>query len=384
MISEKDMEFVADFLECVATKVSLMAERIGANFPSASNGDGTWDALGEKSNVANWTSGFWPGMMWLMYIKTGDSKYRTIAEKCEERMDEALCAKFDELHHDVGFMWILSSVASYKLTGNEVSKKRALHAATILAGRYNHYAKFIRAWDFGSIGGAIIDCMMNIQLLYWASEETKDPRFAQIATAHATTAMNHFVRPDGSVNHIVEFDPETGDVVNVPRGQGYAEGSSWSRGQAWALYGFVLAYINSGRTEFLDTAKRVAHYFIANITEGELPLVDFRAPAEPVYYDASAAAIAACGLIEISKTVGEYESIMYENATIKLLRALEKDCNFGKEKLCVLQRSSGAYHMPKGIHLPWIFGDYYLLEALMKLYGNDGSFSLHKNERQKI
>ena len=159
----------------------------------------------------------------------------------------------------MGFMFLPTAVADYKLTGNARSRKTALHAANLLAGRFNPAGGFIRAWnqseDKDTRGWAIIDSMLNISLLYWASEETKDPRFRKIAMMHADTTKAHFVRPDGSVKHIVEFDPETGEAVRSYGGQGYKEGSSWTRGQGWAVYGFVISYLHTGKQEYLDTAK---------------------------------------------------------------------------------------------------------------------------------
>lgn len=381
MFSKEDQAFAAEFLDRVVKKVTIMAPQIGANFPTTDLARGIWDPKGENANISSWTTAFWPGMMWLMYLKTGDEMFKKYAEGCEDKLDEAL-EIFSYIHHDVGFMWTLSSVANYKLTGNERSKARAMHAATILAGRFNHVAKFIRAWnetkDNKAPRWAIIDCMMNIPLLCWATKQQDDPHFAQIAEAHADTVARTFIRGDGSSNHIVEFDPVTGEVTDTPRGQGYERGSSWSRGQGWALYGFALAYRNMGKQEYLDAAKRVAHYFIANMEPGKLPLVDFRAPAEPVYYDASAASIAACGLIEIAKLVPEYEAKIYERAAMQLLRVLDENCNYKEDELRLLENSSSAYHFPNGMHIPWIFGDYYLLEALMKLNGDDGSFSVHQ------
>ena len=377
MFSKEDLNFASEFLDKVVKKITVMAPEIGANFPTTLAGTGEWDPKGEKANISGWTTAFWPGILWLMYLKTGDEMFKKYAEGCEEKLDEAFDI-FTGIHHDVGFMWSLSAVADYKITGNEKSKARAMHAATILAGRFNHVAKYIRAWDHSSLRWAIIDCMMNIPLLSFATAMQDDPRFVQIAEAHADTVAKSFIRGDGSSNHIVEFDPYTGEVLATPRGQGYDSGSSWSRGQAWALYGFALAYLNLGKEEYLDKAKQVAHYFIANLEDGKLPLVDFRAPEEPVYYDSSAASIAVCGLIEIAKAVPEYEAKIYERAAMKLLRVLEENCNFNPDEIRLLENGSGSYAAKAGMHLPYIFGDYYLLEALMKLDGNDGRFTVHK------
>ncbi|MFK0521796.1 glycosyl hydrolase family 88 [Paenibacillus illinoisensis] len=321
-----------------------------------------------------WTNGFWGGMMWQLFNATGESKYKQIAEISEVKLDSCFL-KFDGLHHDVGFMWLPTSVANYKLTGNPDSRKRSLHAANLLAGRYNPAGEFIRAWNDiegeDTRGWAIIDCMLNIPLLYWASNETGDPRFKHIAMKHADTTMNTFVRPDGSVNHIVEFDSAVGGVIRTNGGQGYAEGSSWTRGQSWALYGFMMSYNWTQIEEYLDTAKRVAHYFIANIPEHGIIPIDFRQPAEPVLEDSTAAAIAACGLIEIAKIVGTHEKQLYLNAALKLLQTLEQlrtDWTPGCD--CILQNGSAAYHA-KSHHQSIIYGDYFFIEAIFKLKGTD-------------
>jgi unsaturated chondroitin disaccharide hydrolase len=272
-------------------------------------------------------------------------------------------------------MWLPTSVASYKATGNPESRKRALHAANLLAGRFNLAGGFIRAWNdipgSDTRGWAIIDCMLNLPLLYWASEETGDPRFKQIAIKHADTAMDAFVRPDGSVNHIVEFDPEDGGVVKTYGGQGYGEGSSWTRGQSWGLYGFMISYIHTGKPEYLNTAKRIAHYYMAGIPESGIIPVDFRQPKEPALEDDTAAAIAACGLIEIAKKVGPYEKDLYLGAALKLLKTLDASrCDWTRDNDCIIKYGSGAYHAAAHHH-SIIYGDYYFMEAIFKLNGND-------------
>lgn len=280
------------------------------------------------------------------------------------------------LHHDVGFMWRPTSVATYIMTGNQKSRKRAMMAANLLAGRYNPVGEFIRAWnDFDpnndTRGWAIIDCMMNLPILYWASEENNDPRFKEIAIKHADTTMNTFIRPDGSVNHIVEFDPVEGGVVRSYGGQGYGKGSSWSRGQSWGLYGFIISYIHTGKQEYLDTAKRIAHYFISCVCDDYTPRVDFRAPKEPYYIDTTASAIAACGLIEIAKHVGEYEKDIYINAALNLLKVLdEKYVDWSDETDNLLTMCSASYH-DENHHFSIIYGDSYFMEAMFKFRGND-------------
>ena len=222
-------------------------------------------------------------------------------------------------------------------------------------------------------GGMIIDCLMNIPLLYWASEETKDPRYTQIAVNHAKTAQQYIVRPDGSCNHIVIFDPETGEFLDNPGGQGFEKGSSWSRGQSWAVYGFALSYRHTGDESFLATAKRCAHYCISNMAVSDwLPLVDYRAPEEPVKYDSTAGMITACGLIELAEHVGEHEKNLYLKAAFHILRACdEKFNNWDPEQDSIVDGGTFFYHDPTGenTEVPIIYGDYYLIEAILKLKG---------------
>ena len=330
------------------------------------------DRSGEQINW--WTNGFWGGLMWLMYIGTKNEEFKITAENAERLMDAAL-KNVPRLHHDVGFMWHIMSGVNYRLTGNTESRNRNILAAMSLASRYNISGKYIRSWNGNMAGWTIIDCMMNIPLLYWASREIGDPRFEKIAIAHADMSMCEHVREDGSVNHIVSHDVETGETIETFAGQGYAVGSTWSRGAAWALYGFILSYIHTKKPEYLDTAKKVAHYFISNLlADGWLPLVDFRAPEEPKRYDSTAGAIAACGLIEIAKNVPENEQKIYLGAAINVLHAMEKTfCNWEENEDSVLQMGTEMYHSVngKGDHIPIIYGDYFFTEAILKLRGEE-------------
>lgn len=379
MLQEKDRQWLEALFTKFEHKMEKVAERSQDKIPAMAI-NGVHDNRASKERTWNvddgiywWTNGFWGGMLWMLYQATGKERYGEIARRSEEMLD-ACFEGFYGLHHDVGFMWIPTAVADYRLTGNADARRRGIHAANLLAGRFNPVGKFIRAWNDladDTRGWAIIDCMLNINLLYWAYEETKDPRFKQIAMMHADTARDSFVRPDGSVKHIVEFDPETGELVRDYGGQGYGLGSSWTRGQTWGLYGFVLSYIHTGKQEYLDTAKQIAHYFIANIPEDGLIPVDFRQPAEPVWYDDTAAAVAACGLIEIAKAVPELEKEMYVKAALKLLKALdEKHSDWNEDTDCVLTHCSGSYHGEVHNHT-LVYADCYYLEAILKLRGSE-------------
>jgi unsaturated chondroitin disaccharide hydrolase len=382
MLQEKDVLWVEQVVQKIINKMDWVSEKSKYKIPYTTI-NGTHDDRGDltkefyfNDGINWWTNGFWGGMMWLMYHETGDNKYAEIAKYSEEKLDKCF-VDFYGLHHDVGFMWLPTAVANYKITKDADARRRGMHAANLLAGRFNPVGKFIRAWedipgsDSDTRGWAIIDCMFNIPLLYWASEESKDPRFKQIAMIHADTVIDAFIRPDGSVKHIVEFDPFNGGIVRDYGGQGYCEGSSWTRGQTWALYGFMMSYIHTDKEEYLNTAKRVANYFIANIPEDGIIPVDFRQPKEPALEDSTAAAIAACGLIEIAKHVGDLEKSVYLNAALKLLKTLEENrCDWSKNCDCMIEKCTSAYHQNEH-HFSIIYGDYYFMEAIFKLKGND-------------
>ena len=316
-----------------------------------------------------WTNGFWPATMWQMYLATRDELFRDEAIRTEKMLDVNL-EDFEGLSHDVGFMWLIQSGVRYALEGNQDSYARTMRAAQHLACRYNPNG-FIRAWNGeGREGWAIVDCMMNLPLLYWASEVSGDPRFRLIAMKHADTAMYVFVRPDGSCNHIIIFDAETGEVLDNPGGQGYESGSSWSRGQAWALYGFTLSYLHTGKQAYLYAAKRVANYFISQITDDYIPRCDFRQPAEPVLKDDTAGTVAAAGLLVLAQQLPELEAVTYYDVAVKMLRAMEKeDINWELNDPELLQRCTSAYHDIPGRHMTMNYADYYFVEAINMLRG---------------
>lgn len=371
-LTEQETAWVDEIWEKLDKKLKVVSEASKDKLPYTTI-NGIHD---DKSKDAPdwWTNGFWPGLMWLMYVGTKDEHYRRVAEHAEELLDVAL-KNYRWLHHDVGFMWHISAGVNYRLFGGEDSFNRVMFAASTLASRYNDAGKFIRAWNGDNqVGWVIIDCMMNIPLLYWASDEMKDPRFRYIAMNHADTAMHNHIRPDGSAHHILTYNPDTGELIGPVDGQGYTPESSWSRGQAWALYGFILSYIHTGKQEYLDTAKRVAHYFISCVCDDFLPKCDFRAPAEPVIYDTTAGACAACGLLEIANCVPEYEKPTYLRAAMNMLRAMEAGfCDWTEKEQSILQGGSEAYHRSKH-HIPIIYGDYYFAEAIYKLKGFDMLF----------
>lgn len=371
---EENKAWIDEIWEKADKKLQIVSEASKDKIPYKTIG-GVHNNMVEE-DITWWTNGFWPGLMWLMYVDTKNEQYRKVAERAEELLDGAF-EVYDLLHHDVGFMWHISSGVNYRLFGGKKSRLRTIYAANMLASRYNAAGRYIRSWNEDKKGWVIIDSMMNIPILYWAAKEHDDDRYRFIAENHADTVLKTHLRGDGSVNHIVSLDPTNGEVIESFGGQGYEVGSSWSRGQSWALYGFTLSYIHTGKQEYLDAAKRVAHYFIACVSEtGYIPMADFRAPAEPQIVDSTAGACAACGLIELAKQVGEHEKSLYLGAAMKILKTLEeKCCNWTTEEQSILQMGTEAYHSEaKGRHIPIIYGDYYFIEALYKLRGNEMLF----------
>ena len=370
-LENETQKWAEETYEKLKTKLSAECDRIGSKIPYIAE-DGVYKENKAESDIIWWTNGFWPGMLWQMYHATGEEKYRTAAEGVEKELDQAFDI-YTGLHHDVGFMWLHSAVADYRITGNERSKARGLHAAHLLAGRYNPRGRFIRSWNRDRSGWVIVDSMMNIQLLFWARDILGDPRFEYVAMDHADTIMEKTVRGDGSCNHVIVLDPTNGVLLDTPGGQGYESGSSWSRGQTWAIYGFALSYRYTGKKEYLETAKKVANYFIAQTDQtGHVALVDFRAPKEPVYWDSTAAVCAACGLLEIAEHVDEFEKQFYVEAAVKMLKATdERFCNWAPEYDSIVQMGSGSYHTDHDKHVPIIYGDYFFMEAVLRLLDKD-------------
>ena len=374
-----NQEWVGEALEKVREKMQWVSEKNRDKIPYTTGADGSYDDRSDESRgwgmddgLNWWTNGFWGGIMWLLYQDTGEERYQEIARISERKLEKC----FDQyygLHHDVGFMYLPTAVADYRLTGNEEGRRIGMHAANLLAGRFNPVGKFIRAWnqneDNDTRGWAIIDCLLNLSLLYWASEESGDPRFRQIAMMHADTVLANFVRPDGSVCHIVEFDPESGRMVKSYGGQGYGDGSSWTRGQGWAVYGFANSYTHTGKKEYLEAARKVADYCIANLPESGIIPVDFRQPQEPAWEDSCAACVIACGLLEVARHVSDSEKEKYENAAVTILHAIaDTRADWTENCDAIVQNCTGAYHSPEH-HFTMVYADYYFIEGLYKLAG---------------
>lgn len=347
----------------ITAKVEKQLQRYSWGFPDLAIENGKYRICDEFM----WTSGFWQGMLLKAYKTTGNPETLSTLRKYESIQRKAFL-EIDKLHHDVGFMWYLSSACDYEFTKDEQSKKDALNASLILMSRFNPKGGYLRAWnddgnDHSKAGQVIIDCMMNIDLLYWASRVTCDGRYANVATAHADTTLKNFIRSDGTVKHIVCYDTNSGEVTASLTGQGYSETSSWTRGMGWASYGFIKAYVNTGIKAYKEVSQKVIKKFIELLPDGEVPPCDFYQPAQPCYYDSSAGAIVACAMLENARLFPEQKNYFLYEAQ-KLLETLTEKCaDLDHETDGILRLSTQAYHKGNK-NCTLIYGDYYYYEAI--------------------
>ena len=369
MPSDATPDWVITALTEAERKALELVERAGGSFLHATR-DGRYDAMPAEW----WTSGFWPGTLLLLYRRLGDERLLDLARAAEEELARMFAdERLYRLDHDVGFQFVPTAVARFKLTGDPEARRRGYLAAVFLMSRFNPAGGFIEAWNGEPNRGiVIVDTLMNLPLLFWAAAEFGQPRFRAVAEAHADLAIAHIVRADGSTNHIVRFDQRTGERLKVLGGQGYAPDSCWSRGQAWALYGFAIAHRYTGRADFLETARRVADNFLAALPPGEVPPWDFRAPdVAHAPRDSSAGAIAASGLLELACASSPGEGNRYRQAASDLLHALYVRCFSGDESRQdgLLLHATGELPLGMYVDVSSIYGDFFFLEALGKLHG---------------
>ena len=328
----------------------------------------------------HWMASFWTGELWLAYAITNDDFFRNSAASQLESFHQRLINNID-ISHDLGFLYTLSAIAQYKLTGDEQARSVAIAAADRLIERFNPYGEYIQAWgplgDAEESGRFIVDCLLNLPLLYWATDQTGDPKYADIASRHAHTTRQYLVRPDGSTVHTFFMNPETGEPIGPKTAQGHADDSLWSRGQAWAINGFAIAYQWSGDPDFLSVSKQTADSFLAEINPDYVPLWDFRLPEDaPQVRDTSAAAIAAVGLTRLANLLGGDSGQQYLAAAQRLLDVqLEKVFDPAPTAVQGLLPKA-TYHAtkPEYVEQYTLFGDYFFLEALAWRAGYDVDF----------
>lgn len=333
--------------------------------------DGNYFAHPEGFNeLGNWTSSFITGMALLAWRETGDEFFlRQLLRLAPAYREKALNPRFHS-HHDMGFLYSLYSVALYKLTGDRQHRDVGLAAAEALCQRFNPTGGFIRAW--GKLGTgeqenmAIIDCMMNLPLLYWASHESGDKKYCAAAIRHADQTLKHFIRPDDSVFHAYRFDLKTGRPLGGDNYCGRAVDSHWARGTGWAIYGFALSHRHTGDKRYLDASLRLARKFNQLLNGDDIPVWDFKLPSgEKPLRDTSAAAVVACGFQELEK-LGAAEAWLTRTKET-LLRNLCTDRYLNFDDACpgILKEGQVGPDGPgTAVNAYMTWGDYYLMEAL--------------------
>ncbi|WP_422661188.1 glycoside hydrolase family 88 protein [Paenibacillus sp. EC2-1] len=366
-----DRAFVEKAIEHVLAKIDQSLDVFTEKFPDSSSVNLVYKPI---DNV-EWTTSFWTGMLWLAYEYTGDEKYREVAERQVGSFKERIEKRIEVDHHDLGFLYSLSCVSAYKLTGSEEAKAIALKAADLLITRYYEKAGIIQAWgdlnDPKQRGRMIIDCNMNLPLLYWATEVTGNARYRQIAEAHIKQAAKYIVREDASTFHTYYMDPVTGAPLFGNTHQGYSDDSCWARGQAWGIYGFPLSYHYTDDWSLVELAKKLTNYYLNRLPEDEICYWDLIFTDGEEERDSSAAAIAVCGMLEIAKhlPLTDPDKHVYDNAALTMIQSLyenyrtdiNSDAN-GILKHAVYYKGGG-----RGVDESCIWGDYYYFEALVRL-----------------
>lgn len=250
--------------------------RTNSQYPRRTDKEKNWETT--PSN--GWTSGFFPGCLWYMYQFKNQDKWRQWAQKWT---DGLIDEQYNIVTHDIGFMMNCSYGNGYRLTRNPEYRQILLQSAETLTGRFNKKTRSLKSWDWMTPVEkypfpVIIDNMMNLELLFWASKTSGDLKYHDIAVTHANTTIRNHIRDDYSTWHVVQYDPETGELLNKHTMQGYSNDSAWSRGQAWAIYGFTVAYRETGDARYLDTACRLADYYIGRLPDDFVPYWDFDDP----------------------------------------------------------------------------------------------------------
>ena len=314
----------------------------------------------------DWTSGFPAGSFWLMYEMTKDDYWQVEATKNTVKLDGI---QYNTNTHDLGFMVFCSYGNGYRLTGNKAYKDVIIRASESLISRFDPKVGCIRSWDFGSWEfPVIIDNMMNLEMLFWASNETNNPRFRDVAVSHADKTMENHFRDDWSSVHVVNYDTITGEVINRQTHQGYSDDSAWGRGQAWGLYGYTMTYRETNDPKYLKVAENIADFILANLPEDMVLYWDYNAPDIPdAKRDASAAAITASALYELQQYSGKADK--YLEAANKIMESLTSDdyrAMDGSNGGFLLKHSVGNMPGNDEIDVALNYADYYYLEALMR------------------
>jgi len=337
---------------------------------NVNNGTAKWRYVPYK----DWTSGFWPGTLWYLFEATKNEKWKTEADRFSRVLIPL--SQMPAIDHDLGFMIYNSFGNGYRLTGNPEYKQIILRTADTLATLFNPKVGTILSWPRPVPNmewpqhNTIMDNMINLEMLFWASKNGGDKKLYDIAVSHATTTMKNHFRPDYTSYHVVVYDKETGKKIKGVTHQGYADNSMWARGQSWAIYGYTMVYRETKDPKFLDFAQKVTDVYLDRLPSDLIPYWDFNSPDIPnAPRDASAAGVTASALLELSTLVPDKaKAKIYREKAENMLKELSSDRYLSKDKnSAFLLHSTG--HKPNGgeIDASIIYADYYYIEALLRL-----------------
>ena len=383
-----DIDLLEKYPEATDSMISealdMCMEQVKNNLPAfeehfpAANSEGNFYTPGINTD---WTSGFWTGEVWLSYENANNEKDKELFETAGKKQVDSFLERINIRHyidhHDMGFLYIPSCVAAYSLISYENAKEAAIKAADQLCSRYRPEGKYIQAWgEMWARDNArlIIDCMLNVPLLYRVSELTKDEHYAEIAKNHIITTM----RDDDSTWHTIFFDPDTGEFSHGATCQGYKDASAWARGQAWGIYGTAIAYKNTGDKEYIKYFERVSKYFLKHLPTDLCPYWDLSfgdGDENEQPRDSSSAAIAVCGFLEMSKYLDEESRAYYTSVAKKIMYSLIKNYQVKDKSISNGQLLHGTYAKKtpyntcknSGVDECVIWGDYFFMEALTRL-----------------
>lgn len=329
-----------------------------------------------KASAEEWCSGFWPGILWMDYAYSHDPQIRHAAERYTESLNFLVHQPVYD--HDLGFLIInsfLKGIETQETANTHLYERYApivLAAADSLATLFNPMVGTILSWprhvkDYGG-HNTIMDNMINLELLFWASRHGGNPLLYDVAVSHAKTTMQNHFRPDGSCYHVAVYDTLTGQFIKGVTHQGFNNGSMWSRGQSWAIYGYTMVYRYTQNPIFLDFAQKVADIYIHRLNGSYIPRWDFDAPGLDAPVDASAACVVASALLELSQYVKGEKAICYRSFAEKSLHQLSTEKYQSRERnVAFLMHSTGHHPAGTEIDASIIYADYYYIEALLRL-----------------
>ena len=357
-------ETIEASLACLERSVAEIGDTL--KYPTYGTPERNW----QVKSSADWVSGFYPGSLWYAYAISGNKDFENWAKSWTTGIE---AEKYNTKTHDLGFRFMCTFGNGIKFDGENLEaayKPIVLTAAQTLSGRYHpEFGALSSNWDRQAIEGTtpcVIDIMMNLELLFWAAENSGDPNYAQLAINHANTTWKDFLREDDGTYHIVRYSQKDGSVVDKGQLQGDVKESTWSRGHAWLVYGLVMSYRFTHDVVFLDRAKRAADYFIRNLNPDGIANWDFQSTEN--YTDVSASAIVTSALYEMITMLPDgREKDYYSCQADRMLSALCQEPYFiGRTTPCLLDHSVQYFHLDHNVDRPCSFADYYFMEALYR------------------